>query len=553
MGVLVAIAAAVPTHARADDLLAAGDADNVWIVKPSADGKRFAILNNSGLDEPGQLSRVLTMTGSLTPRGIASADERLWMVFQPANPGAPALVQSLQVKVDATSHVPRTVKKVQPGLPPGIRLRALAASDTGPWALITIEDQDTLRQIDQPADKADGAPSVPPVAPARTDAAETDLRADTPPLRSSIPVDRLIRLRRNRWEKFDLPDDWPHGADAWVVLHKPSDAHPTLITAPLATQHDLIEVFDYADTGWTKHQHTLVASDIEPDKPPTARNAFAVDGQLVFARHDPTPNRLTVTTHLLLEDTAPAYGHLSIDAPPDQPWAVIPAGQTIALLTADPAGIITWTRMNLQDRTLHEPVALDQPRFKPLAVVANYVVLVAVLALATLTMFIFWRRDPTWNRLDLPESLILADLSRRAIAAAIDIAPGALLAMYLFQVDPVELSRRWPGQSESWRDMIPGMVVMGIYITHTLLSELFTATTLGKKVLGLHTVRLTGQPPNLWQVVARNVTKAFDLIAFPLLILPLIGPYRQRLGDLVAGTVVVTATPTDLEEPDDDE
>ena len=47
------------------------------------------------------------------------------------------------------------------------------------------------------------------------------------------------------------------------------------------------------------------------------------------------------------------------------------------------------------------------------------------------------------------------------------------------------------------------------------------------------------------QIVIRGVLKTFDLIAYPLLILMIISPYRQRLGDMVAQTVVVAKAPLD--------
>ena len=51
----------------------------------------------------------------------------------------------------------------------------------------------------------------------------------------------------------------------------------------------------------------------------------------------------------------------------------------------------------------------------------------------------------------------------------------------------------------------------------------------------------------------RGVLKTFDLIAYPLLILMIISPYRQRLGDMVAQTVVVAKAPIDPDSTSGDE
>ena len=59
-------------------------------------------------------------------------------------------------------------------------------------------------------------------------------------------------------------------------------------------------------------------------------------------------------------------------------------------------------------------------------------------------------------------------------------------------------------------------------------------------MFGLRVTCLDGTTPKHWQIIVRNLLKAFDLIAYPLLLLPMLRPSRQRLGDLVARTIVVS-------------
>ena len=120
-------------------------------------------------------------------------------------------------------------------------------------------------------------------------------------------------------------------------------------------------------------------------------------------------------------------------------------------------------------------------------------------------------------------------------------APGFVGAMWFEQIGPQELLARWPGAAAgmSWEGMQPGVIVIAIFLFHSGVSELFTRRSLGKVVTGLRVTTLDGHQPRSWQLLVRNLLKAFDLIAWLLLILPVIGPYRQRLGDMVARTVVV--------------
>ena len=208
--------------------------------------------------------------------------------------------------------------------------------------------------------------------------------------------------------------------------------------------------------------------------------------------------------------------------------------------------------MDLHGQVTQPTAALTEQRPRLFADAAGYLIMITVLAAAMLIMFVFWQRDPGRNRLQLPDALELADLGRRFVAGAIDMIGPLVIAAVVFDLRPADLIRHWPWPDRSLDEMIPGGLAIGLFVGHTLLTELFTARTLGKALVGLRVTNLAGGPPNVWQGLGRNLMKVFDLIAYPLLILPLIGPNRQRLGDLVARTVVVTAAHDHDDEADND-
>jgi hypothetical protein len=92
------------------------------------------------------------------------------------------------------------------------------------------------------------------------------------------------------------------------------------------------------------------------------------------------------------------------------------------------------------------------------------------------------------------------------------------------------------------------MVVMAVVLgANFLLTTLFLAwaevrgggQTWGKRRLGLRTVVLTGHPPGVAAALVRNLARVFDDL--PLLwTIPTLTASRQRLGDLLAGTCVIT-------------
>jgi uncharacterized RDD family membrane protein YckC len=75
---------------------------------------------------------------------------------------------------------------------------------------------------------------------------------------------------------------------------------------------------------------------------------------------------------------------------------------------------------------------------------------------------------------------------------------------------------------------------------HPFFEEIWNGQTPGKRAFGLRVIQTDGQPVGLGPVLLRNLLRPFDVL------LVLIGAFlilftrrRQRLGDLVAGTIVV--------------
>ncbi len=77
------------------------------------------------------------------------------------------------------------------------------------------------------------------------------------------------------------------------------------------------------------------------------------------------------------------------------------------------------------------------------------------------------------------------------------------------------------------------------------LSEALTGQTLGKKALGVRVARLDGSKAGAGAVVIRTLLRIVDSLPLAylvgLIVVLVTGRRRQRLGDLAAGTTVVSA------------
>lgn len=140
----------------------------------------------------------------------------------------------------------------------------------------------------------------------------------------------------------------------------------------------------------------------------------------------------------------------------------------------------------------------------------------------------------------------------RILAASIDnlfaliagLLPGAFYGRMLGPFPRAEAVNAWSElpldpSATGWL-----VVVMG-YLAYFFVLESVWGSTLGKGLFGLRVARLDGKPVGMTEAWWRTLTRIFELN--PLLLGPIPGgllivrsKHRQRLGDMIAGTVVVS-------------
>ncbi|MGH2840010.1 MAG: RDD family protein [Solirubrobacteraceae bacterium] len=150
-------------------------------------------------------------------------------------------------------------------------------------------------------------------------------------------------------------------------------------------------------------------------------------------------------------------------------------------------------------------------------------------------------------------------IGRRIGAAAIDIA----LVFVLYVVVAAIFGERRGGSGTNAVIRLEGAGFL-LFLLLTFLyywrTEAMWGQTLGKRWLGLKVVGEDGAPATSQAVLVRNLLRPIDgLPAFYLVgfVVAMTNPRRQRIGDLVAHTLVVAVTaplpPPPEEGPSDDE
>jgi uncharacterized RDD family membrane protein YckC len=159
----------------------------------------------------------------------------------------------------------------------------------------------------------------------------------------------------------------------------------------------------------------------------------------------------------------------------------------------------------------------------------------------------FQRRESIRELLDSPEKPQPAPLSGRLLAGAIDLLPIFAGFVVIKLLVPIDADPSVAMQNPMV-DLVAG-ISTGVYLLHTTLVEAMLGRTIGKMIVGLKVIGLDGQRARVGPLLLRNVLRLVDMALLGLMVF---SPLRQRVGDIVAGTLVVSATAkTDPAPPSD--
>jgi len=148
----------------------------------------------------------------------------------------------------------------------------------------------------------------------------------------------------------------------------------------------------------------------------------------------------------------------------------------------------------------------------------------------------------------VPLHFALASIGNRFIACAIDhviqglaIALIALTAVILMNIPSVE---RAISNAPKWVLALMIIMLFVIFAGYFAFFEwAWSGQTPGKRWLKLRVLREDGRPITFWEAAVRNLLRTFDMMPAPFYSIGLISVFSssrdQRIGDMVAGTVVV--------------
>lgn len=198
--------------------------------------------------------------------------------------------------------------------------------------------------------------------------------------------------------------------------------------------------------------------------------------------------------------------------------------------------------------------------------------LMATMIVVALLALVFWRRQESLSiPVPLPVGTMVAGPGKRAVAAVVDMIPAAVVVALVWR-DALfpHLRQFWAAMgaySAGRHDLLetlttPDTLVWAwvwfrvIYVGYCIACELAIQGTPGKKLLKCRVLGEDLANPNGVQVVIRNITKLIELEPalqiWPFMLVIFFTRNRQRLGDLLARTIVVDQQYQNLEPPEQD-
>src|SRR5215204_5509299 len=154
----------------------------------------------------------------------------------------------------------------------------------------------------------------------------------------------------------------------------------------------------------------------------------------------------------------------------------------------------------------------------------------------------------------VPLHFALASIGNRFLACAIDhtIQGLALALIVLASLIVANFSsiERALSSAPKWVYAVMILLVFLILSSYFAFFEwIWSGQTPGKRWLKLRVIREDGRPITFWEAAVRNLLRPLDMMPYPFYSIGLIAVFvstrDQRLGDMVAGTVVVRERETE--------
>ncbi len=220
--------------------------------------------------------------------------------------------------------------------------------------------------------------------------------------------------------------------------------------------------------------------------------------------------------------------------------AIGPAENSLAVIRRGAGNALTCQLFSNRGHPIGAAVAVTVKSISHELVVAENVAVLLMAVMIGLSIW-QWRQRPVTGVLAANQKI--AALHLRALAFVIDLAIPFLIICAIFGFSDYEtLFSAWSDAFSNPDELLNAptlLYTLALYLVLVTLGELFFRRSIGKAILGMQVLLTDGKAPTVAAIVLRNLVRIPEMMPGILIFYVLISDKHQRLGDLLARTIVV--------------
>lgn len=431
---------------------------------------------------------------------------------------------------------------------PGAVVPLAVASDSGSGMLYVAVPSASVSRADSDKTAASPDDQAGQVQPGR-EGDDENLAPVEPPDCS------IARYEGGRWRHDrDGPDDLATGGEVAVLLA--TDGELRMVYRPDPTSAHLVQrVSESNEAPWSRALPLEIANQASI----VGAGMVGATATLIVAGEGSEGPTLRL---IRLADGASSLGPTLVNEKgvPEVfvgPLSAALFGGSIAVVTLGDGGdarVGLWSLDDGKPLEAVEPVASLRPRVAPAIGTGARQFIQYVVLMGILLVVFLWRRESVIRVVPVASGQVHARLSRRVVALLLDVTivtpiwVPLLYNLWRRGAGDVDLAEQLELGAEAlppvmfWSWAILGAVV-GLYGG---VFEAATGTTPGKRIMGCSVVGVDGRRCGVGAALVRNLARVAEFHFMALALLVVLTPSRQRLGDVLARTVVVEKAAVDV-------
>ncbi len=220
---------------------------------------------------------------------------------------------------------------------------------------------------------------------------------------------------------------------------------------------------------------------------------------------------------------------------PSPLWFIVGTSSKLQLITSSPDNPPTTVSIDAITGEQFEAQELRVHKSKSARIWFVALILAGSVSIALLIVLL---RPAPKDAVELPKGVELLPPMQRLVSLVIDAFPAAVVTLLITRCSIAELLQA-PLVTPKLIMSDAYLILIGLTLVHSTISEIATGTTLGKAMLGARVLTAAGEKPGIGACLLRAFGKLLTLLVLPIAVFGLLNRNYQGVDDLLGRTLVV--------------